>query len=869
MDGKIVEALSKGNRLPAEKIAEYLSWPPNSFHRKPRFDGCLLLTLGEEPALAISDSGGDPLAFAYHSGYEWVFDVRTASPTISNTCWRTTSGVYSVPGEEQISKVCETLTPYGFESDLPAKTALSIQTFDKQVLPIEFALIKKLGELRKMAFRYSMAAPEVLDREIHLLITQLFVLRAIEDLGLGSQKGLEPLSKCVADGQLNLNQLEEIYKIAGQVVQPKLFDKSPLTDLAPIAVASAITALYEQPDIPGSPNLNFAWIDPDVFGSVYERYLSTVLAEAPPPMQSSLFEIGLREVEELSQRKQGGVYYTPQPLVRTLVQKALDVACPDGLALDSLPRIADFSCGSGAFLAGALDKILKGLPADQRTLAAQRIVSEKLLVGVDIDERAVALARLNIYLRLAQENEILPLPDLDACVVQGDALEKQLPDQLEALTFDAIVGNPPFLPTRFIQDKEALVANFRSASGRFDFSSLFVELALKRVKPLGAVALVVPNRIFTNKSAQRIRDLVIEYSNIDTIVDFGSNNVFQGVSAYIGLLICRRTSQEMPPQPYKCVRVRRLSDAFSLEPVTRAIFSPDGSEGEDIEVFFEEQPIIGATWSYMAPSLRFLLSRVEAKGKPLSDVADARQGIKTGANYVYILRLIQDSDQAYVEVEDVSGRRHYLERNLLRPVTTGPEITRYVTFGGMSEGSHVIIYPYSRGVPLPEQVLRDECPRIYAYLSGFRNELASRISVGSSAQPWFGLIRPRDDAWLSCAKLLTRDLISSPSFSIDRSGGTYLVGGVGIMPVDTDHLLPLLGILNSRLFDEVLRVASSSYRGEFIKVEPGRLLTSYIPTQLLDDQDFYDLVAQRLSNPGNGDEIESEIDRMVMDSIGS
>ena len=213
----------------------------------------------------------------------------------------------------------------------------------------------------------------------------------------------------------------------------------PFQALAPVAVGAVITALYEQEDIPGNHRLNFGWIDPDVFGRIYERYLSTILSEGPPPAQTSLFEPDARGVKEITQQRQGGVYYTPQPLVRILTQRAIDIACPEGLRTDNLPRIADFACGSGAFLAGALDKVLKSFPVDQRSDIAKRIINDRLLIGVDVDPRAVALARLNLYLRLAQEKAMLPLPGVDQCVLAGDSLAKELPNDLDDLEYGVIV----------------------------------------------------------------------------------------------------------------------------------------------------------------------------------------------------------------------------------------------------------------------------------------------------------------------------------------------------------------------------------------------------------------------------------------------
>lgn len=869
----IVERITGGQPPPAEDIATYLDWPSDGRSRRALFDGCLLLKLGEEPALAIADRGADPLAFAYHSGYEWVLDVRLGeAPRFANTRWRAAGKVYELRLDNSIApQMVGSLTPTGFEEDRPSLTARRYQPFETQVATIESSLIKKLGDFRRMAFRLSSAEPLELDQAVHLFVTQLFILRALEDLNLAHSINLPPLSSAIQREGLDINVLQSIFEIAREKVQPTLFDPTLPALIAPAAVFEGIKALYVQHEIPNSSRLNFGWIDPDVFGRVYERYLSTVLAEGPAPVQPSLFEGPSREVEELSRRKQGGVYYTPQPLVRILVQKAIDIARPDGLKADDLPRIADFSCGSGAFLAAVLDKIVSGLPQGQRTDAARMMIQERRIVGVDIDSRAVALARLNLYLRLAQENEMLPLPDVNDCVYQSDSLAQELPADLDSLTYDAVVGNPPFLPIGQVQNREAIEAHFETAVGRYDFSSLFLELAVRRVREGGAIALVVPNRLFGNTSADAARRFILQSCEIDTIVDFGSAQVFEKVSAYVGLLICRRRAgAQSQSSNVRYVRARKMPNSFSLEPVSRAIFSREAIESYEIEAFNDTPPKIGEAWTLTAPFVRTLLNKVEDQGVPLSELAEVKQGIKTGANYIYILKLMGDFDGELVLVADGTGRHHYLETALLRPVAMGAEVIRYKVFGYPTKDDSVLLYPYANGLPIPETVLEARYPNVYKYLSNYRPELEGRASVAKARQPWYGLIWPREDDWLSRGKILSRDLISKPSFAVDLDFGVALVGGTAIIPAAQDQLFSLLGIMNCSWFDLLLRQGASEFRGNYIKAEPGRLLALSIPNALLEDDEISRLVGLRLDSEGDlANKIEGEIDSIVRSHLRS
>ena len=53
---ELINHLLDNQSVTAEALAMALEWPDANATRRARFEGCLLLTLGEEPALVIADS---------------------------------------------------------------------------------------------------------------------------------------------------------------------------------------------------------------------------------------------------------------------------------------------------------------------------------------------------------------------------------------------------------------------------------------------------------------------------------------------------------------------------------------------------------------------------------------------------------------------------------------------------------------------------------------------------------------------------------------------------------------------------------------------------------------------------------------------
>ena len=188
-----------------------------------------------------------------------------------------------------------------------------------------------------------------------------------------------------------------------------------------------------------------AAIDPDLLGRTFEALMDE------------------------GQRRGSGTFYTPAPLVDTLVSDALRYALPSAvvphlkpnsghapadrhhppaaasaaasnldpdhahqllIALDSF-RTLDPACGSGSLLVATLERLaaLRQSLGDPRPISAiRRHVLTTSIFGVDIAPMAVWLCELRLWLSIVIDDEttdptsIAPLPNLDHHIRLGDAL---------------------------------------------------------------------------------------------------------------------------------------------------------------------------------------------------------------------------------------------------------------------------------------------------------------------------------------------------------------------------------------------------------------------------------------------------------------
>lgn len=129
-------------------------------------------------------------------------------------------------------------------------------------------------------------------------------------------------------------------------------------------------------------------------------------------------------------RKTSGSYYTPDSLVQTLLDSALDPvldrAEQEGGAEELLKlKIIDPACGSGHFLLGGARRLANRV-AQARNIdapdyqAAMRDVVRSCIYGVDRNPMAVELAKVALWIESVTPGK--PLGFLDANIVCGDSL---------------------------------------------------------------------------------------------------------------------------------------------------------------------------------------------------------------------------------------------------------------------------------------------------------------------------------------------------------------------------------------------------------------------------------------------------------------
>lgn len=811
--------------------------------------------------------------YGYHASVRWGILADRSGLTPFNSHWLQQDQWFQIPTIkwheiDQHAELLESFQPRQLIEGRPDRMALERYPSPTLLQPVDDELVERLDRWRDQALKTSKVDAGV-DEQLQTLFAKLFVLRSIEDRGLADS--VPPLRTSLHGSErLNYTKLIEVFDNARKYIGSELFDVIKLDLIPEYVIAGVIRDLYIPREISfGRYEYNFAWIDSDVLGLAYEKYLSTILHPAAPAAQLDFFHGTVREVERISVRRAGGVYYTPQYLTKYLAEKCVDDFFRYR-SIGQLPRVIDFACGSGSFLVAAMDALLKRLKVeDPRRDWGRDLIDGGYINGVDFDEKAVTVARLNLWNRLAEEPNPLPLPNLSRVIVQGNGLDVEtwsnLPKQ-----YDIVLGNPPFLATSRVSNRETLEQKFETAKGRYDFSYLFVEQAIAVTAPSGSIGMVVPNRLFRNANGGAIRSHLTSRMDLLTVVDFGSNEVFQGASAYIGCIVARHQRLLSPPvTTVQVVDVRKLPEQFI------AAFLLDAEQGapsSEIRVYNASHPRGAGAWSLLSSEEKLAQVQLADGSIRLNEIAGIFQGIRTGANDIFILTINSVDERFGASVTNGLGDSAILEMGLLEPVVFGTEVRRFEKV----EASKFLLYTYEDGIALSEAEIERQYPLTLRYLMTYRDILSARTSIGASGLRWFELVRRRDTEWLRKPKLLIRDLAPETAFAVDDDGGIFIVGGTAVVPESEELLYPLMAYLNSRSVNSLIRRITPQFRGGFQKFEPQHLQQIPILRQVVEDPVLSERLAglalaiSQAERPiGQRDAISRDIDLVVAEALSA
>lgn len=191
--------------------------------------------------------------------------------------------------------------------------------------------------------------------------------------------------------------------------------------------------------------------------------------------------------------RNGGEYYTPRPLIRTIV-KVVSPKIGD--------KIYDGAVGSAGFLCEAFD-FLKN--SKKLTTAESTILQKKTFYGKEKKSLAYVIGIMNMILHGIEAPNI----------VHTNTLAENLADIQEKDRYDIILANPPFGG----KERAEVQQNFPIRTG--ETASLFLQHFIKILKAGGKAGVVIKNTFLSNtdNASIALRKQLLESCNLHTVLD--------------------------------------------------------------------------------------------------------------------------------------------------------------------------------------------------------------------------------------------------------------------------------------------------------------------------------------------------------------
>ena len=190
-----------------------------------------------------------------------------------------------------------------------------------------------------------------LDESVQKILDRLIFIRTVEDRGIEPPL-LKPLAIENQEGKLykKINELTENFREVydSGLFLPHYCEKLVLRDNS---LEKVIKGLHETAD--GTVRYNFADIDAEVLGAMYEQYLGHILKKT---QKSASIKNGS------DKRKEQGIYYTPKYVVDYIVENTVKRYSKENPYVLNKIKIIDPACGSGSFLLGALNYFISKDP---------------------------------------------------------------------------------------------------------------------------------------------------------------------------------------------------------------------------------------------------------------------------------------------------------------------------------------------------------------------------------------------------------------------------------------------------------------------------------------------------------------------------
>ena len=606
----------------------------------------------------------------------------------------------------------------------------------------------------------------------------------------------------------------------------------------------------------------FSVLPIEILGHAYEQFLGKTIRFSRKTKYGHAVEIE----EKPEVRKAGGVYYTPDYIVRYIVEHTVGEKVKGNAPDDIAPlKILDPACGSGSFLIGAYDYLLhyhlewylknkgrreKALSAgivyeagaDKYRLSAE--MKSKILVnnifGVDIDPQAVEVTKLSLLLKVLEDEnleyreqlfkteQMHLLPDLSGNIKCGNSLIGK--DYYEDKNMDLFGAAEMRKVNVFEWEKEFLTSPPSPLRGGEGCREWGFDCVIGNPPYVRQELLSESKDYFQKhyKTFQGTADLYVCFMEKGySLLNEGGlfsyivankwmrANYAKNLRRWLG----EKDIQEIidfgdlpvfqQATTYPCIfRIRKgePSETFCAVNVEDLNFPSLGEYVQKNAFEVAQNRLSEEGWNLTNTAELDLIEKIKSKGIPLERYVEGKifYGIKTGFNEAFV---IDDEMRQWLIGEDPKSAE------IIKPFLAGRDIKRYAP---LETGKYLILIP--RGWTKANggndrtawNVLAEKYPAIAEYLKQYEVPCAKRYDKGDY---WWELRACVYYDEFEKEKIIYAEIANRGQFTFDDEGyygdtTSYIMGC---------NSKAVLGILNSKLWTFLFSKTSSVIRGGYYR----------------------------------------------------
>jgi SAM-dependent methyltransferase len=404
-------------------------------------------------------------------------------------------------------------------------------------------------------------------------------------------------------------------------------------------------------------------------------------------------------------------------------------------------RILDLACGSGAILIEAFNQLhavydlsnarLEELRGQRTLFDLDRQILQNNLYGVDLNEEAIQICQLSLWIKTAARGK--QLTSLDHTIREGNSVisdpavhpkafdwQAAFPEVFARGGFDVVVGNPPYIRQELLSPfKPWLEAHYEVFHGMADLYVYFYELGVRLLKPGGLLCFIVTNKWMKAGYGEPLRRFFSEKAWVRSVVDFGhAKQIFEEVDVFPSIILVEKPNEAPKPKTARLCTIPR--EQLRIDDLSVQIVR----EGSDMEL----SQLAASGWQLEPKEVFSLLDKLTSQGTPLREFVrtEPLSGIKTGLNDAY---LIDQSAYKVLLANDPNCS------SLLRPFLRGQDFARWHAASSdlwmiVMASSENRDWPWSNLGPEAEAVFAKAYPAIYTHLCRFKKELQARQDQG-------------------------------------------------------------------------------------------------------------------------------------------